>query len=319
MDRLDDLSAWRIFCEIVRSKSLIAACERLDCDLSKVSRALKALEDRLGTQLLTRNGRHVRLTATGQIAYEKVLPLLAMHTEMLQTLQTDQSELAGPIHVAADPGLASSEITPALVDFQRQYPNIHFQLTELTEPLPEGFITDEGHFSDVVIGYGDKHAAPMPGVLQYEIGDMPFVPCASPLYLNRCGEPRTPEECRFHTGILIASTTRRPTMTLTDGYHTVPLHWKSTLSVHNWSAVKSALQLGAGMVPDLALYFFMPQFESGALVPILKGWHRPNETCFIFVREEAAHKHRVQVFVEWMVKRERQLFASIRERFPEYF
>ena len=44
MTKTDDLHLWRLFCEVVRSGGVNAACEKLQCEPSTVSRAVKALE-----------------------------------------------------------------------------------------------------------------------------------------------------------------------------------------------------------------------------------------------------------------------------------
>ena len=51
MDRLDDVYAWRIFCEIVRSEGLNAAAERLGIEPSTASRSMRALEKSLDAPL----------------------------------------------------------------------------------------------------------------------------------------------------------------------------------------------------------------------------------------------------------------------------
>ena len=71
MDRLDDLYAWRIFCEIVRSEGLNAAADRLGIEPSTASRSVRALEKSLDAPLFSRASRPVRLTELGREAYEK--------------------------------------------------------------------------------------------------------------------------------------------------------------------------------------------------------------------------------------------------------
>ena len=38
MTKTDDLHLWRLFCEVVRSGGVNAACEKLQCEPSTVSR-----------------------------------------------------------------------------------------------------------------------------------------------------------------------------------------------------------------------------------------------------------------------------------------
>ena len=124
MNRLDDMNSWRMFCEIVRAEGLNAACERLDCEPSTASRAIHALEKELGAPLFSRSSRPVKLTQLGHEAYQAALKLTATHEDMIRSLKGDKSKLSGLIRVTSHAGIGPAEITPALVEFQKIYPDI---------------------------------------------------------------------------------------------------------------------------------------------------------------------------------------------------
>lgn len=317
MNRIDDLNAWRIFCEVVRAEGLNAACERLDCEPSTASRSLRALEAELGGALFTRATRPVSLTELGRQAYPKAVALLAQHEEMLADLRGDKDKLEGVIRVSSNAAIGPTELTPALLAFQQIYPDIQFELHEITAPLPEGFLCADGIFTDVAIGYGD--GKPLPGVVKRYSGEMPFVPCASPAYIKRYGMPRVPEDCLRHTGLLISGPTRSAAQALTMGDRTENLRWKKANIMHSINSLKSALMLGAGVVPDLPLFHCAEELENQQLVQVLPGWHRSTLSCYVSAREEAYEKRRVQIFTEWIAERERGKMASLRERFPQFY
>ena len=127
MDRLDDLYAWRIFCEIVRSEGLNAAAERLGIEASTASRSVRALEKSLDAPLFSRASRPVRLTELGREAYEKAVQLTALHDDMIRSLKGDKNAMSGLIRVTSHSGIGPAEITPALVEFQKIYPEIQFE------------------------------------------------------------------------------------------------------------------------------------------------------------------------------------------------
>lgn len=239
MNRLDDMNSWRMFCEIVRAEGLNAACERLDCEPSTASRAIHALEKELGAPLFSRSSRPVKLTQLGHEAYQAALKLTATHEDMIRSLKGDKSKLSGLIRVTSHAGIGPAEITPALVEFQKIYPDIQFELSELTAPLPDGFMTSDGNLVDVAVGYGED--APLPGVIQRYSGEMPFIPCASPAYVKKHGFPRQVDDWQRHTGVLINTPTRSATTVLQKGAKTATIRWKSTLIVHNLISVKSAV------------------------------------------------------------------------------
>lgn len=317
MNRIDDLGTWKIFCEIVKAESLNRACDTLDIEPSSASRFIRDLEQKLGAPLFTRSGRTIQLTDLGRQAYIKIQPILSLHQDMVLELQGDRDKLTGLIRIASHSGIGPAEITPALVDFQKIYPDIQFELHELSAPPPKGFTTHDGTLCDVVIGYGDQ--TPMPNVIMRYSGEMPFIPCASALYLKKHGYLRHPQDCIKHTGILINTPTRTFTKMLLRGTTSVELQWKNSLIMHNLNSVKSALVLGAGVVPDMPLYHCQNELENKTVIPVLDGWHRQSASCYVFARDEAYNKRRVQVFVDWIAERERQFFESLRQRFPQFF
>lgn len=317
MDRLDDLSTWRLFTEIVRTESLHAASDALAIEPSSASRFLRDLEKRLGIALFIRQGRSLQLTSFGKEAYEKIIPVLALHQEALENLRGDRARMEGSIRLVTIAGIGPAEITPALIEFQKIYPDIQFELHELRAPLPQGFTTPEGLVCDVAIGY--KNQDPLPGIVSRYSGEMPFIPCASPLYLKKHGIPRHPHDCLKHTGILISSPTRSATTRLVCGEQSADLHWKTRLEVHNLISAKSALLLGAGIVPDMPLFHCHQELRNQTLIPVLNGWHRPSASSYVFAREEAYAKRRVAVFVDWIAEREKRFFDELRADFAQFY
>ena len=73
MDRFEDL---RAFVQVVESGTLTRAADRLDVATSAVSRRIKDLESRLGTQLLQRTTRQMRLTPSGERFHAKAAQIL---------------------------------------------------------------------------------------------------------------------------------------------------------------------------------------------------------------------------------------------------
>ncbi len=318
MRRIDNLNAWRIFQEIVAAEGLNAACERLHCEPSTASRAIRALEEELGGTLFSRSTRPVTLTELGRQALEHISPILAMHQDMIESLKGDRDRMEGLIRVASHAGIGPLEVVPALVAFREIYPDIEFELLELDSRLPEVFITDSGIQVDVVIAYRADLKVPS-GITERYLGEMPFVPCASPAYIRRKGFPKVPEDCERHTGLLISTPTRNATSLLKRGGAEKTLHWQRTLTLHSQISIKSAVMLGAGIVPDLPLFHGAKEIEQKTLVPVLPGWQRAPLSCFLLAKEESYGKRRVGTFVEWMAEHERASLSSLKSRFPQFY
>jgi DNA-binding transcriptional LysR family regulator len=76
-----DLDALRVFVEVADRGSFTRAAEGLGLSKARVSVRLAALETELGTRLVQRSTRAVRLTADGERYLAKVSAALAMLDE----------------------------------------------------------------------------------------------------------------------------------------------------------------------------------------------------------------------------------------------
>lgn len=317
MRKLDDLNLWRLFLEVVRAGGINAACVKLDCEPSTVSRAIKSLESELGLPLFEREGRTLRLTELGQRASQAAEDLLNRHEAMISTLTGERDALSGPIRLAAHAGIGPLEIAPALVEFLKIYPDMQLELYDLSGRVPECFENLSGPPIDVAVSYGPD--TPIPGLVSRYVGEMPFVPVASPLYIQKHGMPRHPLDLINHIGIITQVPSRTPTETLEKNGQAIPLHWKSTLTFKNLRAVRSAVILGGGIAPDLPLYHCADLIHSGQLVPVLPGWHRKAASCYVFATESACEKRRVRLLLDWLAEHERRTQTKLREENPNFY
>lgn len=316
MARTDDIHVWRIFCEAARAGGVNAACDALQCEPSTVSRALKAIEAELGGALFERGTRPLRLTELGERANRLALGLLRCHDDMMTDLKGEKDRLAGVIRLAAHAGIGPIEITPALVEFQTIYPDIELELHQLTNSIPAVF-SSESVMLDAAVGYGPDE--PPEGIVARYVGEMPFIACASPLYLQRHGTPRHPADLIAHTGILLQTPSRNATETLSKDGQTVNLHWRNSLKFNSLISAKSAAMLGAGIIADMPLFHATHEFKTKQLVPILPGWRRKAAVCYVGATMAAWEKRRVRVFVDWLAERERHSLQKLRDENPAFY
>ena len=83
MPMLDiDTRLLRSFVSVVREGSFSKAAETLGCSQGTMSVRVRALESRLGVQLLERNGRGVRLSPAGQDLYADAREIVEMHDRL---------------------------------------------------------------------------------------------------------------------------------------------------------------------------------------------------------------------------------------------
>src|SRR5471030_1523572 len=80
------------FCAVVERRSFSQAAERLGVTQPAVSLQIRALEKRLGTQLLDRSGRRVEPTEAGMRLYRGAQRLLALEEQVIAEVAEDAGD-----------------------------------------------------------------------------------------------------------------------------------------------------------------------------------------------------------------------------------
>ena len=118
------------FCAVVERRSFSQAAERLGVTQPAVSLQVRALEKRLGVQLLDRSGRRVEPTEAGWRLYRGAQKLLALEEQIeSDVVATVEGELRGTLVLGASTGPAAVAIPVALAEFQRQNSDVRVFLT----------------------------------------------------------------------------------------------------------------------------------------------------------------------------------------------
>jgi DNA-binding transcriptional LysR family regulator len=117
------------FCAVVERRSFSQAAERLGVTQPAVSLQVRALEKRLGTQLLDRSGRRVEPTEAGLRLYRGAQRLLALEEQIVTEVGLEGGdELAGNFEIGASTGPGGIVLSNLLCEFQEQHPDLHVTL-----------------------------------------------------------------------------------------------------------------------------------------------------------------------------------------------
>jgi DNA-binding transcriptional LysR family regulator len=118
------------FCAVVERRSFSQAADRLGVTQPAVSLQVRALEKRLGTQLLDRSGRRVEPTEAGWRLYRGAQRMLALEGQLVADVAASgEGALAGDLVLGASTGPAAVAIPVTLAEFQRQNPEVRVFLT----------------------------------------------------------------------------------------------------------------------------------------------------------------------------------------------
>ena len=117
------------FCTVVERRSFSQAAERLGVTQPAVSLQVRALEKRLGLQLLDRSGRRVEPTEAGWRLYRGAQRLLQLEEQVLEDVSTEnEGEIQGTLQLGASTGPAAIVVPQLLGEFSERHPSVRVSL-----------------------------------------------------------------------------------------------------------------------------------------------------------------------------------------------
>jgi DNA-binding transcriptional LysR family regulator len=126
--RLNNWSDIQYVIATAKLGSFHAAASALETNQSTVGRRVARFEAYLGTKLFERHVTGMRLTAAGQILYEKAMRMEEAASDIESSLKALDSRLSGTVRVFATEGVAYLWLVHALADFCREHPALKIDL-----------------------------------------------------------------------------------------------------------------------------------------------------------------------------------------------
>lgn len=133
--RLPPLGSLRCFDAAARLESFSRAAEELHLTHGAVSRAVRALEEDLGTALFERRSRRVFLTASGARLHDATTEAFAAIAAATRELRR-RAAPAGPLVLSCEPTLLMRWLIPRLPAFQAEHPDVALHLAAGGGPVP---------------------------------------------------------------------------------------------------------------------------------------------------------------------------------------
>ncbi|AUF99414.1 LysR family transcriptional regulator [Pseudomonas sp. 09C 129] len=185
MDRFQEM---QVFISVAQEQGFAAAARRLGLSAPSVTRAVAALEQRIGTQLLTRTTRNVLLTEAGQRYLEDSRRILAELQDAEASAAGIHALPRGQLTITAPVLFGELFVTPLMVDYLERFPEVSINALLVDRVVS---MVEEG--MDVAVRIGEL---PDSGQHAMRVGEVRRVICASPAFLARHGRPRHPQELR---------------------------------------------------------------------------------------------------------------------------
>ncbi|MFI0487602.1 LysR family transcriptional regulator [Actinomadura sp. 9N215] len=153
-----DLHRGRILREVARLGSMTAAARSLACTQPAVSHHVARLEAEVGTPLVVRHGRGVRLTEAGRVLVEHVEDVLARMDDAEERIAAIAGLRAGRVRVAAFPTAAGGLLPDALARLRDRAPGVSVTLTDAGPPEALGLL--RAGDTDVAVVFRHEYLPP---------------------------------------------------------------------------------------------------------------------------------------------------------------
>jgi DNA-binding transcriptional LysR family regulator len=115
--------------EIAAHGSFSAAARRLSYSQSAISQQVAQLEREVGTLLIERRGRRIRLTPAGQVLAERAGPILRDLRAAEAELEAITGLRRGTLRLTAFASAAATVVPPAVARFRAGHPGVAIAMT----------------------------------------------------------------------------------------------------------------------------------------------------------------------------------------------
>jgi DNA-binding transcriptional LysR family regulator len=255
MDRLEELE---IFVTILDCGSLAAAGRKLRRSPPAITRALTALEERLGTRLVERTTRQLAPTDAGRRLAEQARSLLADYDSAVR--EDAAAPLRGLLRVTAPTVFGRRHVAPLVNSFLDLYPDMQVELILNDRNLD---LIDAG--IELAVRIGPLADAAM---VARKVGEVRRILVASPDYLARRGTPVALDDLPRHDIIFNSGLANTPEWRFRQGGRERLLHLAPRLLVNDIEAVLTTVKAGRGIGRVLS-YQSAEEVATGKLVRLL--------------------------------------------------
>lgn len=264
---MNEVEELRVFLAVAAQRSFVAAARQLMMTPPSVTRAVGALEDRLGVQLLLRTTRQVSLTSAGAAYAARVTPLVEGLARAAEELRESQGETAGLIRINAPMSMGERLLPDVISQFRILHPNVRIALS-LTDRLID-IVAEE---VDLAI----RISAPPKDKLTIwrKITKVQRLLVASPLYLAAEGRPETPEDLTRHCCLAYDADAGPEVWDLSRGGQRRRVTAGEAVCSNNGDLIARLAVNGEG-VAMLPRFIVADDLAAGRLRVVLEGWQLP--------------------------------------------
>jgi DNA-binding transcriptional LysR family regulator len=258
---MDRVAAVALFIRIVETGSFSKAAAEFGITQPTATKAVAAMEQRLGARLLHRTTRGVSPTEVGTLYYDKC-KAIAHEIEAADNLATlMQSGVGGTLRVSTSVAFGRRVLVPLSLRFMHEHPQVVVDLS-----FEDRYVNLVEQGIDLAVRMGRLADSSLGA--RY-LGTNPWLMVAAPAYLKEHGTPRHAGDLAAHACLVYSSVQGddRWTLASPQGDET-SVAVKGPLRSNNLSAVLAAARAGFG-VAILPHYVARESLADRSVVPVM--------------------------------------------------
>jgi DNA-binding transcriptional LysR family regulator len=259
-----DLPDLAVFAIVAEERSFTRAAARLGVSQSALSHTIRALEKRLGLQLLARTTRSVSPTPAGDVLLRDLAPALERVHLSLQKVRKLSDRPSGRLRLVTSRSAATKVLLPKLEKFSKSYPEIVLDVTTSNEPVD----LVAGGF-DAGIQIGEFIQRDMVAVRVS--ADLRLALVGSPEYFATRKPPKTPQDLKEHPCVGFRFSNGMYRWEFEKGKKAVTFNPEGPVSFDDTELVIRAVLKGVGIGMAME-HVLMPMIEEGSLIQAMKDW-----------------------------------------------
>jgi DNA-binding transcriptional LysR family regulator len=290
MDRIDAMQA---FVAVADLRGFAPAARKLKLSPSAVTRLVAALEQRLGARLLQRTTRSLALTDAGTRYLERARRILADVEEAERAAEGERTRPSGRLVVSAPVGFGRLYVSPVMSAYLRGHREVTGEL-RLEDRLVN--LVEDGIDLAVRIG----HLADS-SLVARQVGEMRRIVVASPAYLRRRGEPKSPETIAAHDTIQFGASALTAQWRFVADGHDVRIDVTPRLVTNSADAAIHDASEGGGLTRVLA-YQAADAVKRGRLKIVLGAFEQPALPIHIVYPTSRLLSAKVRTFIDLVVE-----------------
>lgn len=288
---MDRLHLMAVFVAVAEESGFAGAARRLGMSPPAVTRAIAALEERLGVKLLQRTTRFVRTTDAGQRYLEDARRIISEADEADEAAAGTHAAPRGQLTITAPVLFGRLFVIPKIVRFLELYPEVQVSalfLDRVVHMLEEGV--------DVAIRIGELPDSAMRAI---KVGAVRRVLCASPQYLQQHGIPQHPHDLHQHRVVAAVGVTPTVEWKFRHEAQDLAVRVKPRLTVTSNDAAIEAVRHHAG-ITRLISYQVATQLANGELKTVLSNFEPPPLPIHVLHREGRQASAKIRSFIDFI-------------------